>query len=195
MSILFYDLETTGFINKVSSDPEDQPGVVQIGAIKTDLKGVPIEGPFNRLVNPELKDPDMWREDAMVVSGIRPEDVENEQTLHTVLPEFAAYCLGAKYFVGYNHIEFDNVVLMVNLLRYGYEHCFPWPLIHIDVMEMAAEHLNIAGKQGRKNPKLIEIYEEVTGKKMENAHNALFDVYGTLEVFNQLGGLEALGYS
>lgn len=192
--ITFLDFETTGFMKEYSQDPEDQPGIVQIGAVKTDLKGNVIDE-FNELIDPDLKDPSQWREDAMEVSGIFPENVKGKPTFHTVLPRFARFCLGSIYFVGYNHEKFDNPVLEWQLKRYGFEYNFPWPLFHIDMMPHAAEHFNMLGKQGRKNPKLVEIYEELTGKEMENAHNALFDVYGTREIFTQLGGLEGLGFA
>jgi len=191
--VAFWDLETTGFVNQYSTSPDDQPGIVQIGAAVTDASGN-ILREYNQLVNPELSDPSKWREDAMQVSGIFPEHVEDAPTLHTALPEFAEFLIGCHFMAGYNHIAFDNVVMMFNLLRYGYEHCFPWPPNHIDLMPICEEKMNQIGKQGRKAPKLVEAYEEFVGKEMENAHDALFDVRGTAEIFKSFGGLEGLGY-
>ena len=191
--IIVYDLETTGFVNTYSDDPEDQPGITQIGAAKYDNE-MNLLGEFDTFVNPELRDPSKWREDAMEVSNIHPEDVVDAPTGFIAIPQFAEFCRGAKYLLGYNHIQFDNVVLDWQLKRYGFQHHFPWPFIHIDIMEIASEEMNMRGKRGRKNPKLGEIYKELFGKELEGAHNALFDVLGTGDVFRELGGLGHCGY-
>lgn len=191
--IVVYDLETTGFVNLYGEDPEDQPGIVQIGAAKyTDE--MELIGEFDTLVNPELRDISRWKEDAMEVSNIHPEDVVDAPTGFLAIPKFAEFCVGATFWLGYNHINFDNVVLMWQLKRYGFEHHFPWPFHHIDIMQIASEEMNMRGKRGRKNPKLGEIYYELFKKELEGAHNALFDVLGTGDVFRELGGLGRCGF-
>ena len=191
--IIIYDLETTGFTNQYSDNPDDQPGIVQIGAVKYD-NDMNLVAEFDALVNPELVNPSKWTEDAMEVNNIRPEDVVDAPTFFSVLPRFAEFCRGGEYWLGYNHIEFDNVVLDWQLKRYGFSHHFPWPLTHIDIMLIASEEMNMRGKRGRKNPKLGEIYQELFEKELEGAHNALLDVLGTGDVFRELGGLGRCGY-
>ncbi|MEE8606743.1 MAG: 3'-5' exonuclease, partial [Nitrospiraceae bacterium] len=129
--IIFYDLETTG-LPKAGNDPLRQPGIVQIGACRVDTKlwsdtlndkgdimvrasdGIVEE--FNMFVNPELL-PDRFEPGAVKVNGITWNDAQDKPSFFTVGEDFAKFCVGAEVMSGYNHINFDNKILMWQLLR------------------------------------------------------------------------------
>jgi len=192
-TIVLFDLETTGFLNDYSTNPDDQPGIVQIGAVKVDMELNEV-GRFMTFVDPELKDPAKWTADAQASNGIKPEDVANAPNYYAVHTDWAEFCRGAKYLGGFNILPFDVPVLQWTLLRYGLATSFPWPPVQIDVMPMASRYMNMKGKAGRKNPKLGEIYEDIMGKPLDGAHDALVDIFGTLEVLKGMGGLKQFGF-
>src|ERR1700743_3159674 len=120
----FIDLETTG-LTQPSNDFIVQPGIVQIGAVRSDGKE------FSSYVNPELARD--WEAGAIKTHGITPEQVANAPTFFAIFPAFAAFVLGCDTWGGYN-TKFDKDVLWYQLQRYGFERSFPWPINDLDVM-------------------------------------------------------------
>lgn len=188
MTILFYDLETTG-LPKPGNDPLKQPGIVQIGAALVDPKlwahNDGIVATFDQKVNPELL-PDRFEPGAVRVTGIDWNAAQPFPSFFTVGADFAKFVNGADIFSGYNMIDFDNKILMWQLLRYGMEFNFPWPPVHIDVAVLAKASGRYMGKRGPKFPKLVELYQDVAGKKLEGAHDALVDIRATVHVARAL---------
>lgn len=183
--IIFYDLETTG-LPKPGNDPLRQPGIVQIGACAVDPTAWPlgddgIKDEFNMHVNPELL-PDQFEPGAVKVNGITWNDCQDKPSFFTVGEEFAKFCIGAKIMSGYNHVGFDNKILMWQLLRYGLEFNFPWAPTQTDVALLAKASGRYVGKRGPKFPKLVELYADVTGEKLKGAHDAMFDIRATVRV-------------
>lgn len=183
--ILFYDLETTG-LPKAGDDPLKQPGIVQIGAALVDPDewsrgddGIIKE--FDQKVNPELL-PERFEPGAVRVTGIGWNEAQPFPSFFTVGADFANFVRGAKVMSGYNMIDFDNKILMWQLLRYGMEFNFPWPPRHVDVAVLAKASGRYMGKRGPKFPKLVELYQDVAGKKLEGAHDALADIRATVHV-------------
>lgn len=183
--ILFYDLETTG-LPKPGNDPLRQPGIVQIGAAlvnpqhwNDDDDGIVDE--FNMLVNPELM-PDRFEPGAVKVNGISWNDAQDKPSFFTVGEEFAQFCIGATIRSGYNIIDFDDKILMWQLQRYGMEFNYPWTPKVVDVAKLAKASGRYIGKKGPKFPKLVELYADVTGHKLEGAHDAMHDIRATVRV-------------
>jgi DNA polymerase III epsilon subunit-like protein len=185
MTILFYDLETTG----LPHGPR-MPGICQIGAVLVDPTGWDVDSDgiidtFEKLVNPELP-LDLWEAGAMKVTGITPETVEASPSFFSVGKEFADFACGADIMSGYNFIDFDNPILAAALERYGMEYHFPWPPKHIDVAHIAKSSGRWMGKRGPKFPKLTVLYEELTGKKLVGAHGALADATAAMYCYKGL---------
>lgn len=179
--IIFYDLETTGLPNK--SNP-CLPGIIQLAAILYDADGNEV-AEYNTRVDPEL-DADLWEPGAIRTTGIGPEDVGRDwPSMFMVAPEFSEFCRQANCLAGYNHVAFDDVVLYNNLVRYGYEKNFSWPMRRLDVMNVAKKrykslpgHMAHAGRAGAP-PKLVVLHEMLFGEKFDGAHDALADVRAT----------------
>jgi DNA polymerase-3 subunit epsilon len=175
--IIFIDTETTG-LPRAGNDFTIQPGIVEIAAIRYG------DAPATQswLINPEIS---AWDEGAIKTHGITPDQVIDCPTLYTVLPQLAAFMVGATAWGGYN-VPFDQRVLWHQLMRYGMEMRFPWPPAVIDVMHMARDYLVTQGKRGHKFPKLIDAYELIIGKPLENAHSAMADIEATLALYEAM---------
>lgn len=185
MTKVCLDLETTGL-----DIGGARPGICQIAAKKFDnydtsqIAAPYLEEEFETLVNPELPPSEFWHPKAIEATGIGPEQVKDAPTFFEVLPQLAQFVCGCDTWVGYNS-EFDVRILAMNLERYGFTTHFPWPLHRIDVMPMAKAAMNVD-----KGYKLTDAYHFVTGKELDNAHDASVDVQATITV---LKGLENNG--
>lgn len=175
--ILLCDCETTDLLSP-RQDFLSQPGIVQLAAVKlsNDLREL---DSFNILVNPEKH---TWSESAMATHGITHDDVKDAPTFFEAGRAFAEFALGCDTWGGYN-CKFDKDVIWWQLLRYGLEKNFPWPLRDVDVMKRAGKIMEVQGKRGMKHPKLSEAYEYCFKRPMENAHDAMGDVRATAEVW------------
>jgi len=173
--MIIMDLETTGLIR---AGKPTLPGITQIGAIRYDANFNEL-ATFEQDINPELI-PAEWEEGAIKLRGVGPSDLMEEPTFFAAFFGFAEFCRGAKIWAGHNINGFDTKVLANQLLRYGFEHHFPWPAHHIDTMRLV---INEYG--GRR--KLGDVYMEITGKKLEGAHEALADIRATAVVLKHLG--------
>lgn len=178
--MIFVDLETTDLINGMTDDPNQQPGIIQIGLIEVTDGGFETEHKFD--VNPEVS---VWAEGAIKGHGIKPEDVAECPTLSALLPKLADIFRRHHTWVGYNN-EFDRKVLFYQVLRYGWGWKFPWPSFDIDVMKVGRDIANIAGKSDVKYPKLVELHTTLFGEGFSGAHDALEDIRATYRCFNDL---------
>jgi DNA polymerase III epsilon subunit-like protein len=165
--MIIMDLETTGLIRP---GKEHLPGITQIGAIKYDADFNELDV-FERDINPEII-PDEWEAGAIKLRGIGPAETAGFPTFFAVFFEFAEFVRGAKIWAGHNINSFDTVVLSNQLVRYGFSNHFPWPAHHLDTMRMV---VNDYGKR----QKLGNVYKDITGDTIKNAHEALADIRAT----------------
>ncbi len=170
--MILVDFETTGLPN-ANPNPEAQPGIMQFGLIELTDNWDIIEE-HQGLVNPEK----VCEPEAFKAHKITDERVRNEPTLPARLPELAAIFRRHDCWVGYNN-PFDREVLWHQLLRYNWGQRFPWPSRDIDIMVVGSDITNMAGKQGVKRPKLIELHTHLFGTGFSDAHDALEDCRAT----------------
>lgn len=182
-SFVVVDFETTGLVLP-RAHWDRQPGITQIGALKFNPDDWEIVDALDFLINPELPE-SAWEESAIKVTGITPQMVVNEKSLFGRFNDITNFFVGSEVWLGYN-TDFDQDALYHQLHRYGLEKNFPWPPNTVDVMKICRDRLNTVGKRGTKNVKLGEAYEEIVGKPMSNAHNALADVTATYEIYKAL---------
>lgn len=174
LDAVVFDTETTG--TNVKKDK-----IVQIATVRM-KNGKVVEsedGTFNQLINPEMPIP----KEASDVNGITDEMVENAPTIDTVLGKF----LG-------KHMNKQNGIIVV------YNSKFDIPLLNRLIREYnISASTDLKEKQLAKTldpfiliqrihpflgakKKLSQQYEWLFNKPMENAHDALADVKGTLDV-------------
>jgi len=158
-SLCVFDLETTG--TQVTKDK-----IVQIAIIRIKPNGKQDE--YNQLINPEIVIP----EEIAAIHGITNEKVKNCPSFKEKASEIAEF-IGDSDLAGYNSNKFDIPVLAEEFLRAEYEFDISNRRF-IDVQ-------NIFHKMEQRT--LAAAYSFYCDKKIENAHDALYDTRATLDVF------------
>jgi DNA polymerase-3 subunit epsilon len=159
--ICFIDLETTG--TSIATDR-----IVSIAIIKVYPDGKREEK--SALVNPEMRIP----KEASDVHGITNNMVELKPVFKQLSKSIYAFIQDSDL-AGFNSNNFDIPLLAEEFLRCNID--FPSPDTRmIDVM-------SIFKSKERRN--LEAGYKFYCGKEMKNAHDALYDIQVTLEVFEK----------
>jgi DNA polymerase-3 subunit epsilon len=154
-----FDLETTG--TQVTKDR-----IVQIAIIKLLPNGEQKE--YNQLINPGISIP----EEITAIHGITNDRVKNCSVFRDKAKEIAEF-IGDSDLAGYNSNKFDIPVLAEEFLRAEYE----FDLSNRRFIDVQ----NIFHKMEQRT--LAAAYQFYCNKKIENAHDALFDTRATLDVF------------
>jgi len=172
--LIIVDFETTG-LPKSGLPPEQQPGIVQVGLMRLN-EDYSEKSRLSIYVDPEMD----IEEGAAKVHGITIEKLREEkaQPFSSVIYTLYPYFLGTKNWVGFNN-SFDKTVLFNQLIRYGFQMKFPWPIFDTDVMLIGKDVCNIPGRQGIKPPKLVELHQFLFGVGFDAAHDAMADVCAT----------------
>lgn len=164
-----FDLETTG--TQITKDR-----IVQIAIIKLLPNGDKEE--YNQLINPEISIP----EEIVAIHGISNERVKNCPTFFEKASEIAHF-IGNSDLAGYNSNKFDIPVLAEEFLRVD----FAFDISNRKFIDVQ----NIFHKMEQRT--LAAAYQFYCEKKIENAHDALYDTRATLDVFlAQLNRYESL---
>jgi len=174
------DLESTGLLKPAPP----QPGIVEIGAVianlavggEDGLSRLFLRADFSQIIDPECP----FEEEAQKITGLRPEDFYGKPNLKAAFLPFAKFVMGCEYLVTFNGLAFDVPLLSHNLERYGLQWRFPWPPIHLDLMEIATPYLNLPGRSGAKPPKLIELYQHLFEESFDGQHRATSDAKATM---------------
>ena len=153
-----FDLETTG--TQVTKDR-----IVQIAIIKLLPNGEKEE--YNQLINPEIPIPD----DIAAIHGITNDKVKSCCTFREKASEIANF-IGNCDLAGYNSNKFDIPVLAEEFLRSDYD----FDLSNRKFIDVQ----NIFHKMEQRT--LAAAYQFYCDKRIENAHDALYDTRATLEV-------------
>ena len=166
--LALFDLETTGI--NIASDRIVQIAVLKIFPPTTGTRlpdGQGSDERFVTLVNPTIPIPKATSE----IHGIYDEDVKDKATFQAIAPDLAEF-LNDCDLGGYNSNKFDIPLLMEEFLRAEVE------------FEMTGRKLvdvqNIFHKMEKRTLKAA--YKFYTGKIMENAHDAMFDIEATYEI-------------
>jgi DNA polymerase-3 subunit epsilon len=154
-----FDLETTG--TQITKDR-----IVQIAIIKLLPNGEQQE--YNQLINPTI----VITDEIALIHGITNEHVKNSPTFREKAEEIADF-IGDSDLAGYNSNKFDIPVLAEEFLRAEFEFDISNRRF-IDVQ-------NIFHKMEQRT--LAAAYQFYCDKKIENAHDALYDTRATLDVF------------
>lgn len=160
--IVAFDVETTGL-----SFTTDY--IIQIAGVKFDNEFNVIDT-FETLVKP-IKDFEI-AEGALEKHGITKEIILTEGAdLKTVAENFTKFIDGCDM-LSYNGRNFDVRMISKDFASVG---------VSFDLDRVFFDSLLLESKL---NPRTLEsVYKRYTGKELENAHNALYDVLATIEVF------------
>lgn len=184
-SFFWFDFETTGI------DPaRDRP--MQFAGIRTDLDFNPIGEPimfYCRLAEDVLPHPD-----ACLLTGISPQDANRDGLCEAEFMQAveAELSLPGTCALGYNSIRFDDEVVRYGFYRnfidpYAREwqnNCSRWDVIDLVRMAYAIRPEGIVWPKGEDDQvwMKLEALTKANNIAHEQAHDALSDVYGTIEI-------------
>jgi DNA polymerase-3 subunit epsilon len=190
--ILFFDTETTGFLDdRLPIDHEAQPYIVQLAAQLCEDGGTPVAG-FSFIVAPGVPIP----ERAAAVHGITDE----KSMQFGVSAEFAMSAFTHLYrradLVCAHNIKFDKGVMEVAIARH-YGRTMPLRKPLFCTMEAASPIVNLpptermlaAGFTKPKPPKLEECIRHFFDEELDGAHDAMVDVAACRRVYLHLAKL------
>lgn len=150
----FLDIETTGL-----SLTKDR--IVQIACIRDGKEKVTLVNPMQP-ISPS----------ATEVHGISDDMVIGAPTFKQISKSLLEF-IGDDDLAGYNSNRFDLPILIEEFARVGIDFSLEGRNV-VDVFQIECERF----------PRTLEaVYERVTGKKLDGAHDALADVRATVEIF------------
>jgi len=173
MSIVFMDTETTSLLAVEAADITNQPYIVEIACVKSNIHFDPPEV-YTQLIKPPIRIPD----EVIKIHHITNQDVASMKPFAGYYKKLADFFLGVTHLVGHN-LQFDKRVLENELKRINKLTNFPWPPINICTVE---EIFKLRGH--RMN--LGNLHEELLGYRFEEAHRAEADTLALMRVFEAM---------
>lgn len=146
--MIIFDTETTGLIANPYLPLDQQPHIIEIGALRVNL-ALEVEEELSVLIHhPGVAIPEASR----AIHGISQETLE----LHGKPPAeaFAAlarFARGEDTWLGHN-IAFDRDMLVFELRRLDWMTRFPWPWVWIDSMQAWPHRLSAWGEHYQLKP-------------------------------------------
>ena len=170
--ILVFDWETTGLTLHPDADPLKQPQAIEFGGMYLSPSSGRIIQEFSFLIKPD----EPVSEEITKITGITNVMLQYEPSFKHRLPEVRNIFAGATCMIAHN-LPFDRAILRGELVRLGLnpDKDFMWPAKALCTVGLYRE------AWGR-NPRLIELYENTTGKKYEQTHRGLDDVRALVEL-------------
>jgi DNA polymerase III epsilon subunit-like protein len=163
MIAIIFDTETTGLLMPSAADIIKQPRIIEIGAMRFDVRTPMVVERLSQLINPGCSLP----YDITKITGLKDYDLKGMPTFKQFLPELSAFFAGTDVLIAHN-APFD-VGMLENELHLAECTDFPMPA---EVICTAQEYTAVLGHR----PKLLEVYEHILGEPLAQTHRALEDV-------------------
>lgn len=171
---IFFDTETTGLVQPEVKRLSEQPEIIEFCAIRTDQFLREIDR-ISFLCKPsKLPLPDVIKKITKIIDA----DLADKKPFLAHLSDLQTLFLGARFMVAHN-VQFDTDLLKFELMRGGVVLNFPWPPVHICTVKQT---MSIKGHR----LKLGDLYEYLTGEKIEELHRAEADVESLIRVAKEL---------
>lgn len=202
---LFYDTETQGLpLFTEPSDHPDQPHIVQLAACLVDLTSRKTIASMDVIVRP-----DGWTIPAQVAAI---HGITTEHALDVGIPEAQAVDMFMSLWRGRTRIahneSFDARILRIALKRYvdprdtslAIPPSDDWKASRAECTQLLSTpilalpptaKMRAAGRNHFKSANLGEAYKHFTGKDLQDAHSAMADVQGCMEVYFAIKGTPA----
>ncbi len=132
MTILWFDTETSGLVKNETLPLDQQPYIIELGAILTDNDGGIITE-YGQLIDPpiEVLDADITK-----ITGLTREALRGQPVFADVLPGLMDLFFRADVLAAHN-LPFDLSMLVFELRRVEYEHRFPYPRHWLDTVPLS----------------------------------------------------------
>jgi DNA polymerase III epsilon subunit-like protein len=161
------DWETTGLVLHPDTKLDKQPRGIEFAAVLFDDAGTILEE-FEAVVDPGVE----IEEIITKITGLTNEDLRGKPRVATIIPDIARLFSKADVLIAHN-LPFDVAILELELQRL--KGSVVWPKHNLCTAQSWQE-------QWGKRPKLLELYEYVLGKPLEQTHRALDDVRALVEI-------------
>lgn len=184
---LFFDTETSGFLNKkLSADNAKQAWIMQIAFILSDKDKIYTE--CNILINAESRS---CHPAAQAVHGISVEDCDKGGLPESYVVDMIDYNFCSANLLVAHNIFFDLEFIKHLMIRNKDDHEEVIEEIESKklfcTMKSSTDLCKLPGRYGKyKWPKLTELYKFLFDEEMENAHDALADVRATRKCYYRL---------
>ncbi len=168
--MIVFDTETSGLVGNPELPLDQQPEIVEFGAMMLSDIDLTTVRELSLLIKPKRP----------IIPDKKGTKITNEMLVDApsfarVLPRISDFFLGQKFLVGHN-LPFDLSMLRLELMRLDRVCRFPWPPEQLCTADISA---GIFGERKR----LGVLYTHATGKTLgERAHRALADVEATVDV-------------
>jgi len=187
---LFYDTETTGLpLFKQPSDHPDQPHIVQLAACLVDLDTRKILSTMDVTVKP-----DGWLipDEVAAIHGITTEHAADVGIPESLALEMLIELVSKRTRIAHNE-QFDARIVRIACKRFledavadewaaGETQCTA--LLSTPILKIPpTDRMRAAGFTKFKTANLGEAYRFFTGRELQNAHSALADVHGCIDVW------------
>ncbi len=173
MRALVFDTETTGLPLHPDAPLELQPRVIEFGGLLVDCATGDEVQSWSLIINPkQTLDPVITK-----ITGLTDADLVDAPAFGDVWPVLREAFEAADFVVAHN-APFDTSLIDFELRRLGVSD-FAWPMAVCTVQEVA--------ESWGKRPKLIDLYQALTGQEFAQKHRALDDVRHLARVCVELG--------
>lgn len=199
--MIVFDLETTGFLEPSLSAIDDQPKIIEFGAVKihdTTLEEqehgqeeydeavkLQVDGKFPTLISTSTRlhfmlDPkEPLRKEVVEKTKIKDENLEGRPIFAEMWKQIAEFFLGERL-VGGQNVMYDITVLAYELDRIGKERNFPWPMERFCSKELSEKLFGRPTTLGAMAKELLGIDE------LPSWHRAMHDALMTAKILKEL---------
>lgn len=196
--IVVFDTETSGLpLFKQPSEHPDQPHIVQLGACLVDVDTQKVLSTIDVMCKP-----DGWLipDDVAAIHGITTEMAGDLGVPESLAVEMLLDLVGDRVKVAHN-APFDNRIVRIACMRHfepsqadawaeGPYECTA--LLATPILKIPpTDRKKAAGFNKFKTPNLREAVLHFTGKPLENAHSAIADVHGCMDVWFAIKDMQA----
>jgi len=169
--IIVFDTETTGLTLHPDAPLSKQPKIIEFGAVILEQGEIMEEASL--LINPL----EPLTAEIIKITGLTDDDLRNEDPFSEHLPYFSELFSSCGHVMAHN-LPFDKAMIMNEIARIPSSIPFPWP-------ERETCTVGLYKELWGYNPKLLQLYEDVMGKPLEQTHRALDDVKALVEIIQE----------
>lgn len=173
--MIVFDTETTGLDKPAATPLDQQPEIIELGAIKLEDHSLIELDSFTTLVRPRILPLPLKITE---ITGLTDKDLVNKKPFSAHYQGLAEFFCGERTLVGHN-LSYDVKMLTFELTRLGFMTKFPWPMRHVCTIEQSKHMFN-------KFPKQDELYAYYMGRPPAGAHRALNDVRNLAECLRHM---------
>jgi DNA polymerase III epsilon subunit-like protein len=164
------DFETTGLLLPIEAPLDQQPHIIEIGALRLDGQYRVIDS-ISELVRPPIPiDEELHKK----ITKLTNADLADRAIFAAWRPRLIDFFHGARVVYAHN-MPFDLGMLTTELRRLNAQYAFPYPHEQVCTAEWSAQRY---GKRLR----LTQLYEKVIGTPLEQKHRAIDDCHALLEI-------------